>query len=159
MDNNQAVQREIEKLKRRVIWVERGGSDRWQQISFLYRSADRFGSRVYGRSFCGGELALNGCNSGSCCRCRPDVFEYEKQLLDLLPKRFDDSGYCPFFNLTRKNCGIYGVRPFACRVYFNLASTAHYCRNPNDLTLQMFDSLKPQLQRLLGAYCGGYSGE
>jgi Fe-S-cluster containining protein len=86
------------------------------------------------------------------------VFAYEQKVLDLLPKRIDDSGYCPFFNLARKNCGIYGVRPFACRVYFNLGSTAHYCQNPNDVTLQLFDSLKPHLERILGPYQGGYGG-
>jgi Fe-S-cluster containining protein len=84
------------------------------------------------------------------------VFAYEQKVLDLLPKRLDASGYCPFFNLVRKNCGIYGVRPFACRIYFNLASSAHYCRNPNDTTLQLFDNLKPHLERILGAYLGGY---
>lgn len=153
-----AIEREIERLKRRVIWCERAGNDRGRQISFLYRAADRFGSRVIGHSFCSGEMVASGCSTGCCCRCRPDVFAYEKQVLDLLPKRHDESGYCPFFNLTRKNCGIYGVRPFACRVYFNLASTAHYCRNPNETTLQLFDSLKPHLARVLGTYQGGYGG-
>jgi uncharacterized protein len=152
-----AVAREIEKLKRRVIWSERAGGDSWRQISFLYRSADRFGSRVFDRSFCYGEITQAvGCSTGCCCRCRPDVFAYERKVLDLLPKRFDTSEYCPFFNLARKNCGIYGIRPFACRVYFNLGSTAHYCRNPNDTTLQLFDNLKHHLERVLGAYQGGY---
>lgn len=157
-DREAAISREIEKLKRRVIWSERAGIDSWRQISFLYRSADRFGRQVYGQSFCGGELSTSGCSTGSCCRCRPDVFAYEKQVLDLLPKRIDTSGYCPFFNLARKNCGIYGVRPFACRVYFNLAASAHYCQNPNDTTLQLFDNLKPHLERILGPYIGGYGG-
>lgn len=157
-DREATVAREVEKLKRRVIWSERPGDDRWRQISFLYRAADRFGNRVLGHSFCGGEMNALGCSTGCCCRCQPDVFAYERQVLDLLPKRLDSSGYCPFFNLTRKNCGIYGVRPFACRVYFNLASSAHYCRNPNETTLQLFDSLKPHLARVLGAYQGGYGG-
>ena len=65
------------------------------------------------------------------------------------------SGY-PLTNLARKNCGIYGVRPFACRIYYNLASSAHYCRNPDETTLQMFDSLKPLLEKILGPYRGGY---
>ena len=150
--------REVEKLKRRVIWSERAGNDRGRRISFLYRSADRFGQRLYPHSFCHGETRLSvGCNTGACCRCRPDVFAAEQELLDLLPKRIDNSGYCPFFNLTHKNCGIYGVRPFACRIYFNLAASAHSCRNPNETTLQLFDNLKPHLEKILGPYCGGYS--
>jgi len=150
------IAREIERLKRRVIWSERAGDDSGRQLSFLYRAADRFGSRIFEHSFCRGEINAVGCSTGCCCRCRPDVFAYEQKVLDLLPKRIDDSGYCPFFNLVRKNCGIYGVRPFACRIYFNLGSTAHYCRNPNDTTLQLFDNLKPHLERILGAYQGGY---
>jgi hypothetical protein len=158
-DLTAAVGREIERLKRRLVWSERAGGDRWRQISFLYRAADRFGRRVFDHSFCRGEVdPAVGCASGGCCCCRPDVFAYEGQVLDLLPKRLDDSGYCPFFNLARKNCGIYGVRPFACRVYFNLGSSAHYCRNPNDTTLQLFDNLKPHLERVLGVYLGGYGG-
>lgn len=151
-----AVAREIEKLKRRVVWSERAGGDRSRQISYLYRAADRFGSRISEYSFCRGEIGASGCSTGCCCRCRPDVFAYERQVLDLLPKRLDTSGYCPFFNLAKKNCGIYGVRPFACRIYFNLGPTAHYCLNPNDATLQLFDNLKPHLERVLGAYQGGY---
>jgi hypothetical protein len=152
-----ALAREIEKLKRRVIWAERAGSDRWRRISFLYRVADGFGSRLFYRSFCGGEVkSSNGCTTGHCCQCRPDVFACEKEVLDLLPKRVDSSGYCPFFNLARRNCGIYGVRPFACRIYYNLASSAHYCQNPDDTTLQLFDSLKPHLENILGPYRGGY---
>lgn len=151
-----AVSREIEKLKRRVIWSERAGGDSWRQVSFLYRAADMFGSRIFDHSFCRGEVGANGCSTGCCCRCRPDVFAYEKKVLDLLPKRLDASEYCPFFNIVKKNCGIYGVRPFGCRVYFNLASSALYCRNPNDTTLQMFDNLKRHLERVLGSYQGGY---
>ncbi|MBT0663665.1 YkgJ family cysteine cluster protein [Geobacter pelophilus] len=155
--NREAVlAREIEHLKRRVIWCERAGADSSRQVSFLYRAADRFGRKIITHSFCRGEIGSHGCATGCCCRCRPDVFAAESQLLDLLPQRNDDSGYCPFFNLARKNCGIYGVRPFACRVYFNLGATAHYCRNPNDTTLQLFDSLKPHLARVLGSYQGGY---
>lgn len=154
-----AVAREIEKLKRRVIWVERAGADRWRQISFLYRSADRFGNRVFGHSFCRDEIdPAVGCSTGACCRCRPDVFASEQRVLDLLPKRVDATGYCPFFNLARKNCGIYGIRPFACRIYFNLAASAHSCRNPDDITLQLFSSLKLHLERILGPYGGGYGG-
>ena len=155
-DREAAVEREVERLKRRVIWSERAGGDSWRQISFLYRAADRFASRIFDHSFCRGEISAVGCSTGSCCRCRPDVFAYEQQVLELLPKRLDNSGYCPFFNIAKKNCGIYGVRPFGCRVYFNLASSVHYCRNPNDTTLQLFDSLKPHLERILGAYLGGY---
>jgi Fe-S-cluster containining protein len=158
VDREAAVTREIERLKRRVIWSERAGSDLGRQISFLYRSADRFGHLIFDHSFCRGEIGASGCSTGCCCNCRPDVFTYEQKVLDLLPKRTDASGYCPFFNLARRNCGIYGVRPFACRVYFNLAASSHYCRNPNDTTLQMFDNLKPHLERILGAYQGGYGG-
>ncbi|MGB9081614.1 MAG: hypothetical protein WCD00_09950 [Desulfuromonadaceae bacterium] len=155
-DREAAVAREVEKLKRRVIWSERAGGDSWRQISFLYRSADRFGSRIIDHSFCRGEIGDKGCSTGSCCRCRPDVFAYEQKVLDLLPKRQGASECCPFFNLGRKNCGIYGVRPFGCRIYFNLASSAYYCCNPNDTTLQLFDNLKPHLERILGPYQGGY---
>jgi hypothetical protein len=154
-----AVAREIERLKRRVVWADRAGQDPWRRISFLYRVADRFGSRVFAHTFCRGEMRpAVGCGTGRCCQCRPDVFAYEKEVLDRLPKRGDDTGYCPFFNLVRRNCGIYGVRPLACRIYFNLASTGHYCQNPNDATLQLFDSLKPHLERILGPYRGGYAG-
>ena len=45
-DREAAVAREIERLKQRVIWSERAGGDSWRQISFLYRSADRF-DRLY----------------------------------------------------------------------------------------------------------------
>jgi hypothetical protein len=155
-DREAAVAREIEKLKRRVIWSERAGGDSWRQISFLYRAADRFGRRIFDHSFCRGEIGASGCSTGSCCRCRPDVFAYEQKVLDLLPKRVGAPEYCPFFNIVRKNCGIYGVRPFACRVYFNLASSAHSCQNPNDMALQMFDNLKRHLERILGPYQGGY---
>ena len=154
------ISREIEKLKRRVIWSERAGNERGRRLSFLYRSADRFGQRVYPQSFCHGETRLSvGCSTGACCRCRPDVFAAEQELLDLLPKRVDNTGYCPFFNLARKNCGIYGVRPFACRIYFNLATSAHCCQNPNEMTLQLFDNLKPHLEKILGPYRGGYSAK
>lgn len=153
------ITKEVEKLKRRIIWSERAGQELARQISFLYRSADRFGHRIYPLSFCHGETKISvGCTTGTCCRCRPDVFASEQKLLDLLPKRTDNSGYCPFFNLHRKNCGIYGVRPFACRIYFNLAPSNHSCRNPNEVTLQLFDNLKPHLVKILGPYCGGYSG-
>lgn len=160
VDPTASLFREIEKLKRRVIWSERAGNERGRQLSFLYRSADRFGQRVYPLSFCHGETKIAvGCNTGACCQCRPDVFAAEQELLDLLPKRLDNSGFCPFFNLTRKNCGIYGVRPFACRIYFNLAASAHSCRNPNETTLQLFANLKPHLEKILGPYCGGYSAK
>lgn len=157
-DREAAVSREIEKLKRRIICSERAGGDSWRQISFLYRSADRFGRRIIDHSFCRGEIGALGCITGCCCRCRPDVFAAERQLLDLLPKRSDASGYCPFFNLTKKNCGIYAVRPFACRIYFNLAASPRYCQNPNDTTLQLFDNLKHHLEKILGPYQGGYGG-
>ncbi|MBE0598171.1 MAG: YkgJ family cysteine cluster protein [Desulfuromonadales bacterium] len=153
------VRREIERLKRRVIWVERAGDDRWRRISFLYRVGDSFGSRLFPGTFCSSRIRPSiGCTTGSCCQCRPDVFEYEKAVLDLLPKRMDSAGYCPFFNLARRTCGIYGVRPFACRIFYNLGSSAHCCQNPTDLTLQLFDSLKPHLERVLGRYQGGYDG-
>ena len=146
----------MERLKRRVIWAERAGEDHWRRISFLYRVADRFGSTVFPHTFCHSETAGAGCATGCCCNCRPDVFTYEKEVLDLLPMRLEGVGYCPFFNLARRTCGIYGVRPFACRIYYNLASSGHYCQNPTDTMLQLFDSLKPHLGKILGPYQGGY---
>ena len=144
-------------LKRRVIRADRAGGDRWRRISFLYRAADRFGRRVFAGSFCDGEMSLTaGCRTGRCCKCRPDVFEYEKSVLDLLPKRVDDSGYCPFFNLVKRTCGVYGMRPFACRVYYNFAASSYYCQNPNDATLLVFDGVKRHLELVLGPYAGGY---
>jgi Fe-S-cluster containining protein len=74
----------------------------------------------------------------------------------LLPKRIDDSGYCPFFNLSQRTCGIYGVRPFACRIYYNPETSRHYCQNPNDATLQLFDGVKRHVEAVLGSYVGGY---
>jgi uncharacterized protein len=150
------ITNEMERLKRRVIWAERGGEDGWRRISFLYRVADRFGGRLFTYSWCRTETAAVGCATGCCCRCRPDVFAYEKEVLDLLPKRLDDSGYCPFFNISRRTCGIYGVRPFACRIYFNIGQSRHSCQNPNEAMLQLLESLKPHLEKILGPYRGGY---
>lgn len=156
-ENREAlITREIERLKRRIICADRAGAQRWRQISFLYRSADRFSQRVFASTFCAQEQSQTGCATGHCCQCRPDVFTYEKSVLDLLPKRLDDTGYCPFFNLTKRNCGIYQVRPFACRVYYNLATSSYYCQNPNDQTLQLFDGVKRHLELILGPYVGGY---
>lgn len=150
------VTRELDRLKRRIILASRTGGDSWRQISFLYRAADSFSKRVFADSFCHREMDLSGCTTGQCCKCRPDVFQYEKRVLDLLPKRSDDSGFCPFFNLSKRTCGIYGVRPFACRVYYNFANSAYYCQNPNDATLQVFDGVKRHLELVLGPYLGGY---
>jgi len=155
---SEIVDHEIERLKRRVIWAERAGEDRWRRISFLYRVADRFGSRIFPHTFCHSEIASAGCATGCCCSCRPDVFAYEKGVLDLLPKRLDGSGFCPFFNLARKTCGIYCVRPFSCRIYYNLASSRHSCQNPAEEMLRLFDNLKPHLEKIVGAYQGGYGG-
>ena len=152
------IAREIERLLRRIIWVERAGEDRWQRISFIYRVADRFGSRVFSHSFCFTAAAAAGCATGSCCQCRPDVFAGEKEVLDLLPKKTGNSGFCPFFNLARRTCGIYGVRPFACRIYYNVALSHHSCRNPGEAMLRLFDTLKPHLEKVLGPYHGGYGG-
>lgn len=151
-----AITREIERLKRRVIHADRAGGDRWRRISFLYRAADSFSKRVFAGSFCHLEMSQAGCSTGDCCQCRPDVFAYEKSVLDLLPKRVDDTGFCPFFNLAKRTCGIYQVRPFACRVYYNLARSSYYCQNPNDQTLETFDGVKRHLERILGPYAGGY---
>ena len=150
------IEREIERLKRRVITADRAGADKWRQISFLYRAADSFSRRVFAGTLCHTEQDHTGCATGNCCRCRPDVFAYEKSVLDLLPKRMDDTGYCPFFNLSKRNCGIYQVRPFACRIYYNLGCSSYYCQNPNDQTLQIFDGVKRHLERILGPYAGGY---
>ena len=152
-----AVERELERLKRRILLADRAGGDKWRRISFIYRAADTFGRRVFAGSFCRAEMSRSaGCQTGQCCRCRPDVFAYEKGVLDLLPKRLDESGFCPFFNLARRTCGIYGVRPFACRIYYNFASSGYYCQNPNDSTLQLFDGVKRHLAGILGPYAGGY---
>jgi len=157
LSRSERVLRDVEWLKMMVLHAERAGADRWRRISFLYRVADKFGRRVFPGSFCEEEVRESaGCQTGICCRCRPDVFQYEKEVLDLMPKRLDDSGFCPFFHLTRRTCGIYGVRPFACRIYFNFASSAHYCQNPDDGTLQIFENLKRHLEEILGPYRGGY---
>ncbi|MBJ6723513.1 YkgJ family cysteine cluster protein [Geomesophilobacter sediminis] len=152
----QIISHEIDRLKRRILSVERAGADQGRQLAFLYRAADRFARAVYPHSFCQGEAAQEGCNTGKCCKCGPDVFEYERRVLDLLPKRSDQSGYCPFFNLSKRNCGIYQVRPFACRIYYNFDKSAYYCQNPNDTTLQLFDGVQRHLEKVLGAYTGGY---
>ena len=155
--NGAPFTRELERLKRRILHAGRAGGDRWRQISFLYRSADAFGRRVFPDSFCQNEAnGTAGCTTGICCRCRPDVFAYEKGVLDLLPKRTDDTGCCPFFNLRKRNCGIYGVRPFACRVYYNFAASGSYCQNPSDRTMLVFDGVKRHLEPILGPYAGGY---
>ena len=156
-DITQTIERELDRLKRLIINADRAGGDRWRQISFLYRAADSFSGRVLARSFCHAETSPSaGCNTGQCCKCRPDVFEYEKSVLDLLPKRMDATGFCPFFNLSKRTCGVYGVRPFACRIYYNFAPSSHYCQNPTDLTMQLFDGVKRHLERILGPYAGGY---
>lgn len=154
--NEKTVGLELELLKRRILHADRAGDDRWRRISFLYRAADIFSRRVFAGSFCKGESATDGCKTGKCCKCRPDVFAYEKSVLDLLPKRMDDSGFCPFFNLSKQNCGVYGVRPFACRIYYNFTASDYYCQNPNDSTLQLLDGVKRHLEPILGPYTGGY---
>jgi hypothetical protein len=158
MNSSEVIRREEEKLKRRVLHADRFGRDRWREIALVYRLADSFGRRVFPHSLCHGKVsAFAGCVTGECCRCRPDVFAYEKEVLDLLPKRLDNVGYCPFFNRTRKTCGIYAVRPFACRVYYNTAASHHYCQNPAEDTVQFFDTIKRHVEMILGRYLGGYS--
>lgn len=149
---------EGERLKRRVIRAGRLDGDRWRQIALLYRLADAYGTRVFPRSFCHGMAGSpDGCVTGACCACKPDVFAYERELLDRLPKRLANVGtYCPFFNRAKKNCGIYAVRPFACRVYYNVASSRLSCQNPAEGTLQLFESLKRHVEEILGPYVGGY---
>jgi Fe-S-cluster containining protein len=98
-----------------------------------------------------------GCVTGACCACKPDVFAYEQELLDRLPKLLANVGqYCPFFNRAKKNCGIYSVRPFACRIYYNLAASRLSCQNPAEETLQLFAGLKRHVEEILGPYVGGY---
>lgn len=151
------VAREGERLKRRIIRLGLRGGDRWRQIAVLYRLADSYGSRVFPVTFCRGLAGASGCLTGACCACLPDVFAGERELLDRLPKRLASAGECcPFFNRAKKNCGIYAVRPFACRIYFNLASSRLSCTNPTDETLQLFDSLKRHVAEILGPYAGGY---
>jgi uncharacterized protein len=147
---------ELEQLKRRIVNADRAGSERGRRMSYLYRAADRFSRRLFPATFCAGIQDQSGCATGQCCRCRPDVFSYEKEVLDLLPKRLDDSGYCPFFNRAKHICGIYQVRPLACRIYYNLGSSAYYCQNPNDATLHLLDALKRHVEQILGPYLGGY---
>lgn len=150
---------EIERLKRRIIWAERAGEDCGRQRAFLYRAAERFGRRVFPHTFCHTDAAAAGCVTGSCCRCRPDVFAWEKSVLDLLPQHRDNDGFCPFFNRARKNCGIYAMRPFACRIYYNIAASRHGCQNPVDAMLGLFATLRPHLENVLGPYLGGYGGQ
>jgi uncharacterized protein len=149
---------EGELLKRRIIRLGSLSGDRWKQIAVLYRVGDRYGSRMFPHTFCHGMAGSGaGCVTGACCACKPDVFLFEQELLDRLPKRLGNMGeYCPFFNRVKKNCGIYGVRPFACRIYYNLARSRLSCRNPADETLQLFDSVKRHLAVILGPYQGGY---
>lgn len=152
-----AIYVEIERLKRRILWAERAGEGRGRQIAFLYRSADRFGRKLYPLSFCHPlTSAESGCSTSVCCCCRPDVFAFEHELLASLPQSDSSDGFCPFFDRQRGNCGIYLQRPLACRLYFNLGTTPHICRNPNDLTLDLFTGLRPLLEPLLGPYLGGY---
>jgi uncharacterized protein len=158
---NRELEREGELLKRRVIRLGSMQGDRWRQIAVLYRLADGYGRRVFRQTYCH-EMAdgSTGCITGACCACQPDVFTFEQELLDRLPKRLASVGECcPFFNRTRKNCGIYGVRPFACRIYYNMALSRHSCRNPAEETLQLFDNLKRHLAEILGPYAGGYLPE
>lgn len=156
-NSNETVERELERLKRLIINADRAGGDRSRQISFVYRAAESFSRRVFAGSFCHTEMSQSaGCKTGQCCKCRPDVFEYEKSVLDLLPKRSDATGFCPFFNLSKRTCGVYGVRPFACRIYYNFGQSSYYCQNPDDTTLQVFDGVKRHLERILGPYAGGY---
>lgn len=86
------------------------------------------------------------------------MFAWERTILDLLPQQRDNNGFCPFFNQVRRNCGIYGMRPFACRIYYNVAASRHSCRNPVDAMLGLFAFLKPHLERIIGPYQGGYGG-
>lgn len=148
---------EGEKLKRRILHLERFAAEPGARIALLYRLADNFGRRMFPHSLCGQRIGRHsGCETGDCCRCRPDVFAYEMQVLDLLPKRIDNSGYCPFFNPAKRTCGVYGVRPFACRIFYNTGSSTHSCQNPADETLQLFDGLKRHVEQVLGRYQGGY---
>ena len=151
---------EGEKLKRRILHLERFAAEPGARIALLYRLADNFGRRMFPHSLCGQRIGRHsGCETGNCCQCRPDVFAYEKQVLDLLPRRIDASGYCPFFNPAKRICGIYGVRPFACRIFYNTGSSLHACQNPADETLQLFDGLKRHVELVLGRYQGGYQPE
>ncbi len=155
---NHLLEREGELLKRRVIRLGSFNGDRWRQIAVLYRVADRYGKSVFPGTFCYGLVgSIEGCSTGVCCSCKPDVFLFEQELLDHLPKRLANMGeYCPFFNRAKRNCGIYSIRPFACRIYYNLALSRFSCRNPSEETLQLFDSVKRHVAEILGPYQGGY---
>jgi hypothetical protein len=153
------IEREGERLKRRIIRLGSMSGDRWRQIAALYRLADSYGNRIFRHSFCHSMAgsATTGCVTSTCCSCQPDIFVYEQQLLERLPKRLASVGsYCPFYNRAKKNCGIYDVRPFACRIYYNLAASRLSCQNPTDETLQIFDLLKRHVAVILGPYVGGY---
>ncbi len=151
------TQREAERLTRRILHIDRFGRDRWWQMALLYRLADGYGKRVFLHSLCRVKVsAHSGCLTGECCRCRPDVFALEKDLLDRLPKPLDPAPYCPFFNLAKKTCGIYGVRPFACRIYYNVATSRYHCQNPEEATLHLFETLKRHVEKVLGPHLGGY---
>jgi hypothetical protein len=97
---------ESELLKRRAI---RLGSmitgDRRRQIAVLYSLADRYGNNVFPHTFCRDMVdPVAGCITGTCCACQPDVFAFEQELLDRLPKRLANVGhYCPFFNPAKNN--------------------------------------------------------
>lgn len=158
--NNQPGEllREGERLERRIIRAGRLNGDRRRQIGIIYRLADSYGNRVFPHSFCSGMAGSPaGCVTGACCACRPDVFAYEKELLDRLPKRLANLGHhCPFFNRAKRNCGIYTLRPFACRIYYNHEMSHYYCQNPAEETIRLLESLKRHLEEILGSYLGGY---
>lgn len=149
-------QGEGERLKRRVILLGGSKLDSRQRAALLYRLVDRYGRRLYPASFCHTLVGTDGCSTGECCQCRPDIFHLEKERLDALPKQWPNGGYCPFFDHVGKGCSIYADRPFACRLYFNVARSRFSCLNPADETLMLFDNLKRHLEPILGAYLGGY---
>ena len=158
MNERDYREREGERLRRRILHLSRFRRERSEQIALLYRLADSYGRKVFSHSLCCGQISIySGCMTGECCQCRPDVFALEKQVLDLLPKKAENGGWCPFFNRSRKTCGIYGVRPLACRIYYNVATSRHYCQNPAEETLELFAGVKRHVEEFLGPHLGGYN--
>ena len=157
MNEGEYLRQEGERLRRRILHLGRFRRERPEQVALLYRLADSYGRRVFPYSLCHGKIsAYSGCETGECCQCRPDVFASEKRVLDLLPKKAENGGWCPFFNHRRRTCGIYGVRPFACRIYYNVAPSRHYCQSPAEETLRLFDAVKRHVEEFLGPHLGGY---
>ena len=115
-------------------------------MAFLYRSANPFANPG-----CPPLLlpwrneAAVGCTTGNCCQCRPDVFAYEQEVLELLPQTVDHTGYCPFFNLARRHCGITASGRSPCRI-FTISPPPLITAKTGRKRRCMYDNLKPHLE-------------